>query len=289
MAAAQLHLLDKITQLERYIAVRGLIPEALAAEIDEIGIEKTLRRCVDSIRTVCAAAAKDVNLSYPLGIAHASGLIGPEYARLYRLVYGRLRDDIEAALDIEFGPAAFDQLLEVGRVSAPMPPASNFRSIIAGDPGQYVPPADIDKYQERREALGNRYAKAYLVLKADFWVHAVVDGVVILGHASEFLRTGGRIFSADDHMRRSALKKGLELLAEHFGYDRTNRRQGKRAATNGSAAPSSSRTGRGLPVMFSPQTDHRSAPADVSAPRQAAFSGNHRKKAKRLSRTARRS
>ncbi len=54
--------------------------------------------------------------------------------------------------------------------------------------------------------------------RSDFWVHAVVDSVVILGHISDFPRNGGRVLTADDHMRRSALVKGLGRLSAHFGH-----------------------------------------------------------------------
>jgi hypothetical protein len=98
--------------------------------------------------------------------------------------------------------------------------------------------------------------------RSDFWVHAVVDSVVILGHISDFPRNGGRVLTADDHMRRSALVKGLGRLSAHFGDSKPDRRQGTPAAPSGAAAPP--RTVRGLPVMFSPETDDRPEAADVT-------------------------
>lgn len=260
-ADEQLRRLDKITQIERRAAGRGYTNDET----------ETLRRDFDGMKTACASA-RDQNLSFPLGIAYACGLVdqaqydaGLEYARLYRLVYGRLRDDIEAALDTAFGPAAFDMLLEVGRVSSPAPPASHFRELVASEPSQHESLSPED-YQERREAIGHRYAKALLVLKADFWVHAVVDGVIILGHTSPFLHNGVTL-SADDHMRKAALKKGVRLLAEHFGYDKPDRRQEARAGS--SVAPQGSPNGarrvrEGLDIFFGPERDGRPSPAAVS-------------------------
>jgi hypothetical protein len=121
-----------------------------------------------------------------------------------------------------------------------------------------------------REGIGKRYARAYAVLKADFWIHAVVDDVCIQGHTSAFLRNGGGpALTPDDHMRRTALKKGLGLLAAHFGYDRPDRRQSAPAASygaaaNGTVATSTRKPRRGLDVMFSPETEGRPDAADVA-------------------------
>ncbi len=257
-ADEQLRVLDKVTQLERRAAGRDLT-QAEAA---------TQRRDFDSMKLACAAA-RDQNLSFPLGIAYACKFVdqaeydaGLEYARLYRLVWGRLRDDIEVALDTAFGPAAFDMLLEVGRVSAPAPPASHFRSLVASEPNQHEPLSPED-YQERREAVGHRYARAHLVLKADFWVHAVVDGVVILGNASAFLRNGV-VLTADDIMRKTALKKGLGWLAQHFGYDRPDRRRQDRSSGPQASTHGPRRPGRGLDIIFGAERDGRPSAAAVS-------------------------
>jgi hypothetical protein len=125
----------------------------------------------------------------------------------------------------------------------------------------YVPPADIENYQERREALGNRYAKAYLVLRADSWVHAVVDGALLLGHEVKYLHTGPAR-SADHKMRRRALKKGLGWLSEHFrigGEARQRRRAGRQAQRMVQRPPTPARPRGGVPSARSPD------PAAVTA------------------------
>jgi len=178
-----------------------------------------------------------------------------------------MRDDIEVALDTAFGPPRSTCCSRVGRVSAPPPPVSHFRSLVASEPSQYEPLSPED-YQERREAVGHRYAKAHLVLKADFWVHAVVDGVVILGNTSAFLRNGGRILTADDQMRRAALQKGLGWLSQHFGYDKADRHRDN-PHPGSTAAPQATsygtrRAGRRLDILFSPERDGRPSDAAVS-------------------------
>lgn len=252
----------------------------------------TQRGDFNSMKTGCAAA-RDQNLSFPLGIAYELGVrarqellsnliteveynarflitkheydAGLEYARLYRLVYGGLRDDIEAALDAAFpGDAVFDLLLGVGRVSAPAQPVSHLRSLVASEPSQHEPLSPED-YQERRESVGHRYAKAYLVLKADYWVHTVVDSVVILGNTSAFLRNGDRILTPDEHQRRTALKKGLGWLSVHFGYEKPVRRPQDRPCGPQASPHGARRVRRGLDIIFGPERDGRPAAEAVSA------------------------
>jgi hypothetical protein len=232
--------------------------------------EATLIGYAESMKIISAAANKP-NLSFPLGIARECGFIsrgefeaGKHYASLYRAVWGRLRDDIEQAL----GPENFNLLLSIGRVASPPPPASHFRPLVAGNPLERKVESE-EEYQKRRETAGHRLGQACAILKCDFWVHAVVDGVVILGNSQPFL-CSRRIETADDTMRVKALKTGLAALAKHFGFDKldesdrsdeTSSSAAKAHQTNGRAhAP-----GRGLEILFNPQRDGRPADRDVVA------------------------
>jgi hypothetical protein len=247
MAQAQRLLVDKFTLLERYIAIRAPIPEKLRAEIDDIGIEKTLRRCTEAMKSACSAA-KSEHLSHPLGIALACEIIGRpeyeagiEYALLYRQVYGRLRADVEAAFTAELGPEALALALGVGRTSGPQPPTSMFRELIGGAETPPFVKLTPEESEKQRRALGKRWARAYAVLKADFWVHSVIDGALVAGHKAKYLYAGPPL-TPDHHMRRKAFQAGLERLSAHFGYDRADRGKGSPAA-NGAAPPRQRRRG----------------------------------------------
>ena len=154
---------------------------------------------------------------------------GKHYARLYRAVWGRLRDDIEAAL----GPEDFGLLLSTGKVASPAPPSSHFRALVAGDPShrQALSPEDW----KRRQTAAHRFGRANAILKADMWVHAVVEGVVISGNHQPFLHTR-RTETADDYMRCRALKKGLAALAEHFGFDKMDEKRSADGPRPGSSS-----------------------------------------------------
>jgi hypothetical protein len=264
MAKAQRAILAKITQLERGAIGRGITNDEAA----------TMRGYVDSMRVTCATARNE-HLAHPLGIALTCEIIrrpeydaGIEYSLLHRQIYGRLRDDVEAAFTAELGPEALALARGVGRTSRPQPPTSMFRELVGGAEQPPFTRPSPEEYEKNRRAIGRRYAKAYAILRADFWIHSVIDGALILGHEAKYLYVGDPR-TADDQLRRKALQSGLRLLAEHFGYDRAERQgrapaaPGMNGTENGVDPPRQRR--RGLPVMFSSATDDRPADADVSA------------------------
>jgi hypothetical protein len=104
------------------------------------------------------------------------------------------------------------------------------------------------------------------VLKADFWIHSVVEGGLIHGHEAKYLYADPPL-TPDHHMRRKAFRTGLEWLAAHFGYDRAERRGSSPAPpiANGNGVDQPRRRTRGLPVMFNPATDDRPEAAEVTA------------------------
>jgi hypothetical protein len=221
----QLRILQLSGDLERRIGRRPATSDELA----------TLQGYAESMHST-SVAAKNPNLSFPLGIAHECGFItdgeleaGKHYARLYRAVWGRLRDDIEAAL----GPEDFGLLLSTGKVASPAPPSSHFRALVAGDPSQRQALSPED--WKRRQTAAHRFGRANAILKADMWVHAVVEGVVISGNHQPFLHTR-RTETADDYMRWKALKMGLAALAEHFGFDKMDEKRSADGPRPGSSS-----------------------------------------------------
>jgi hypothetical protein len=196
--------------------------------------EKARTREEHDILLVNASRARNPNLGYPVGIAFERGLFrftdpsgethdGREllqaadiYAGLHRQVWGRLTDDIEAALDDRYGPGAFDLLLEVGRVNAPAPPATHFRQLVAGTAAPVGDP-DPEEYQRKRLRLADRYGAARALLnKTGLRVLLVVENVVIEGITPAFLRPG-HTPTAGSVQDREAFVAGLKALAEHFG------------------------------------------------------------------------
>jgi len=219
------------------------------------------RECIDIVHTL-GTAGKNPNLSFPLGITYERGIItkiefdaGVEYARLYRVVWGKLRADIEAALDRLDTDAGLDPseslktLLSTGKITAPPLPASCFRQLIPGDPSQTFE-VDPAEYQKNRERAGERLGKASLALKqtrlpalpgladfglgvsfgalsgapADFGCLQIVEDVVIYGGAPSWL-TPREAYTPPDLRDRAAFQAGLRALAEHLGYDKRERRQ----------------------------------------------------------------
>jgi hypothetical protein len=75
----------------------------------------------------------------------------------------------------------------------------------------------------------------FKITAADMWVHAVVEGVVILGNHQPFLHTR-QIRTPDDYMRRKALEKGLAALAEHFGFDKMDEKRSAAGPRPGSSS-----------------------------------------------------
>jgi len=178
--------------------------------------------------------ARNPNLTYLPGIAFERGLLaftdaageahdghellqaGDIYVGLHRQVWGRLTEDIERALTSRYGPDAFDLLLEVGRVSAPAPPSSHFRQLVAGTP---VPlsAADPDERERRRLRLADRYGEARAVLtRVSLTALLIVENVVIEGIEPSFLRAG-QVRTANSIEAQEAFVAGLRALAEHFG------------------------------------------------------------------------
>jgi hypothetical protein len=188
--------------------------------------------------------AHNQNLGYPTGIAFERGLFrftdssgqhdGRElvqaadiYARLYRQVWGKLNKDIEAAL----GPDDVELLLEVGRVTAPAPPASHFRVFVAGTAAAVDDP-DPEQYLRRRLKLADRYAAARACLmQLSLASLLIIENVVIEGITPAFLRAG-EARSASSERDAQAFVCGLRALAEHFGlFDRgkSSRIRGERS------------------------------------------------------------
>ena len=139
-----------------------------------------------------------------------------------------------------------------------------FRELIGGAETPPFVRLSPEEQEKNRRAIGKRYARARAVLAADFWIHSVVDGALILGHEAKLLIRRAPAYPRSCNAAQSPLQKGLEALAQHFGYDKGDRRQGPPAAPSEAAA--TTRTRRpGLEVVFHPQgAEGRPDPADVT-------------------------
>lgn len=165
-----------------------------------------------------SGAKKLTNVCFALGVAYERGWIteaqfsaGEELALLHRLVWGRLRGDIKIGL-AQYGADAVGLLLQTGRISAPQPPASCFRSLVAGDVGDPGRGEDLspEDYRRSRIGVGHRYDRACAVLRSDPQAAAVIVGVVIMDEPQ----------NQRDEGRKAALRRGLAALAIHFGYEK---------------------------------------------------------------------
>jgi len=248
------------------------------------------RECMDTVHT-SGAAAKNPNLSFPLGIAFERGLIGePEFkagelfARLHSAVWRKIHRDIETAL----GPDDFNLLLETGRVGSPVPPSSFFRKLVAGDPSP-VSDLDPEEYQRRRERIADRLGQARSALLRMGLTHGHPLGSILRTEkilTEDFMPGflgphGAR--TATDQVDQATFCDALKALAELFGYDKSERRHAPPLAPPGPAAEPaeqtqhvsaadvlaaaerrSERRGKGLDVVFSPDIDGRTDTGTVN-------------------------
>jgi len=218
-----------------YLAAQRIEPvdPRLAAECRQHACipEGNRTRKGQDILLAATARAKPPNLSFPVGIAFEQGLLarnsdddGREllqaadiYAGLHRQVWGKLPADIEADITRRWGPDAWRMLLEVGRVSAPAPPASNFRKLVGQTPLGSDGQGDPEEYLRRRLRYADRYAAAREALqRSGLDALAIVENLVIDGVTPQFLRPGmvRTDRSVSDH---GALVRGLTALANTFG------------------------------------------------------------------------
>ncbi len=148
------------------------------------------------------------------------------YAALHRQVWGKLPADIEAALLKDYGPDAFNLLLELGRVRGPAPPASHFRKLV-GETPRPTGETDPAEYLKRRLRHADRFGAARAILYGRTGEYqrrgAVVENVVIWAIEPAFLRTG-EVRTARIVDEQIAFVSGLRALAEHYQlFDRRER------------------------------------------------------------------
>jgi len=235
---------------QAYQRLRMLDPE-MAEQFLKIVCRPAAARSKEeqAIVVVSTNRAHNPNLGYLPGLAFERGLFrnsadgsdGREllqaadiYARLYRQVWGRLSADIEKAL----GPDDVELLLEVGRITAPAPPASHFRVFVAGTPAAADDP-DPEQYLRRRLKLADRHAAARACLM-QFGLASllIVETVVIEGITPSFLRPGEARNTAIARRDQQHFVGGLRALAEHFGlFERGKERGGIRTERFEELAP----------------------------------------------------
>ena len=225
-----------------YLAAQRIesLDPVLAAECRQHACipEQHRTRKGQDILLATTARAKPPNLSFPVGRAFEAGLLslGPDsdgrellqaadvYASLHRVVWGPLPKDIEADITRRYGHDAWRMLLEVGRVAAPAPPASNFRKLVGQTPTPNDGQSDPEEYLQRRLRHADRYAAARAALQREGLDSlAIVENHVLDGFTPQFMRPGvpHTARSISDH---SALVRGLTALANIFGlFDRRSR------------------------------------------------------------------